>query len=222
MPPFLHEEPQPPPTLKSRIAGTAITVAVIILVVAAYWVVVGWLTPVPNLPKPEAYLVVGQPLPHLELRPLTGDGPSISLPDLQNHVTLLNLWGAWCPPCRDELPHMAELRQRYAGQETFRLLAVSCPQGGQGDDVPSLRQNTASLLARLKLDLPTYHDPNGATQDALFNLMKLEAFPTTVLLDRRGVIRAVWVGYRPGVETEIERYISNLLDEESTPAGGKK
>jgi hypothetical protein len=38
------------------------------------------------------------------------------------------------------------------------------------------------------------------------------------LLDRRAVIRAVWVGYRPGVETEMERYISTLLDEENKPA----
>ena len=66
----------------------------------------------------------------------------------------------------------------------------------------SLQDDTASLLKRLKLDLPTYYDPDGGTQYALSKVIDLEAYPTTLLLDRRGVIRAVWVGYRPGVETK--------------------
>ena len=44
-------------------------------------------------------------------------------------------------------------------------------------------------------------------------LIEFEGYPTTLLLDRRGVIRAVWVGYRPGLETEMERHISMLLEE---------
>ncbi len=217
MPPFQHDEPEPPPTMKSRVTRTALAVAIVIVMVAAYWTVVGWLMPVPNVPKPEIHSGVGQPLPFLDLRPLTGDAPPISLADVQNHVTLLNFWGTWCPPCRNELPHIAELRQRYAGREAFRLLAVSCPPGGQADDVQSLQEDTAALLKRLGLDLPTYYDPDGATQSALANLVNLEGFPTTLLLDRHGVIRAVWVGYRPGVETEMERYISTLLDEDGKP-----
>ena len=38
-------------------------------------------------------------------------------------------------------------------------------------------------------------------------------YPLTVLLDRQCVIRAVWVGYRPGVETEMERYVDMMLEE---------
>ena len=144
---------------------------------------------------------------------MTGDAPPISLADVPNHVTLLNFWGTWCPPCRNELPHMAELRQRFAGREAFRLLAVSCPPGGQAEDVQSLQEDTASLLKRLGLDLPTYYDPGDATQTALGSVINLEGYPTTVLLDRHGVIRAVWAGFRPGVETEMERFISTLLDE---------
>ena len=95
--------------------------------------------------------------------------------------------------------------------------AVSCPPGGQADDVQSLQEDTAALLKRLGLDLPTYYDPDGGTQHALGNLIALDSYPTTVLLDRRSVIRAVWVGYRPGMETEMERYIGAILDEENKP-----
>jgi thiol-disulfide isomerase/thioredoxin len=149
MQPFCANEP--PPSARSQIVQTALAVAIVIVVVAVYWVVVGWLMPAPKLPKPEGHAGVGSLLPYLELRPLTGELAPISLSDVQNHVTLLNFWGTWCPPCRSELPHMAELRQRYAGQRAFRLLAVSCPQGGQGDDVQSLQQNTEALLKQLGL-----------------------------------------------------------------------
>jgi thiol-disulfide isomerase/thioredoxin len=217
MPPFQHDDLMSSPSVQDRTMRTVLAAIAIMGAVVIYWLVAGWLMPARKLPKPEDHSCVGRPLPFLELRPLTGDGPPTALRDIQNHVTLLNFWGAWCRPCREELPHIAGLRQRYAGQEAFRLLAVSCPQGEQGDDVQSLQQETTLLLKQLKLDLPTYYDPDRASQYGLFNLLKHEAFPTTVLLDHRGVIRAVWVGYRPGVETEMERYIDNLLDEDSKP-----
>jgi thiol-disulfide isomerase/thioredoxin len=172
-----------------------------------------------SLQRPETHFGVGQKLTSLELEPLTGDPPPLSLSDLQNHVVLLNLWGTWCPPCREELPHMAELRQRFAGQPTFRLLAVSYPPIGQPDDVQSLRKETADLLNTLHVDLPTYCDPGNATLKAVDETIALEGYPTTLLLDRRGVVRAVWAGYRPGVEAEMERFIDAILSEQ--PAGGR-
>ena len=113
-------------------------------------------------PNPETHAGVGEPLPYLELLPLTGGQPPVGRQDLAGHVTLLNFWGTWCPPCRAELPHMAELRERYAGREAFRLLAVSCPAAGEPDDVQSLREDTEALLKRLHLDLPTYYDRRAA------------------------------------------------------------
>jgi thiol-disulfide isomerase/thioredoxin len=218
MPPFSPDEPKPATTIKHRLVRTVFAAAMVVAVAAAYWAAIVWLAPPVNLPKPEIHAGVSQTLSFLELRPLTGDGRPVSLADIRDHVTLLNFWGTWCPPCRNELPHIAALRQRFAGRETFRVLAVSCPPGGQADDVQSLQEETAALLKRLDLDLPTYYDPDDATQSALGKLVDLQGYPTTVLLDRRGTIRAVWVGYRPGVETEMERYISTSLDEESAPS----
>lgn len=166
---------------------------------------------------PESQQGVGQSLLLVELQPLTGDSRRTSLDDLRGQVTLLNFWGTWCGPCREELPHLAALQERYAGQKAFRLLAVSYPPRGQPDDFVSLRDETAALLGRLKIDMPTYFDPNARTLADAARLTGLPGFPTSVLLDRRGVVRAVWIGYRPGVETEMEQWIGDLLDENETP-----
>ena len=52
----------------------------------------------------------------------------------------------------------------------------------------------------------------------LMSLVDMDGFgyPTTVLLDRSGIIRAVWVGYIPGSEREMETVVSKLLAEMSS------
>jgi len=162
---------------------------------------------------PEAHTGVGKQLVFLELQPLTGNPPLLSAADLQGHAVLLNFWGTWCPPCRSELPHVAALSKRLGNHETFRLAAISYSPGGQWDGMESLRGETTELLKRLNLDLPTYADSDSKTLAAVDQVIGFEGFPTTVLLDRHGVIRAVWSGYRPGVETEIEQYVDKILSE---------
>ena len=211
MTPLSQPDEAKPPKADNPLKPLLILVVVTVVAAAAYWLVQRFFPLV--MPEPTVHAGVGEPLSYLELSPLTGDAPPTSLADIKNHVTLLNFWGTWCPPCRNELPHIAQLRQRFAGQEAFRLLAVSCPAGGQSNDVQSLQEETAALLKRLEFRLPTYYDPDGGTEFSVRKLIAEQGYPTTILLDRRGVIRAVWVGYRPGVETEMERYISQLLEE---------
>ena len=164
----------------------------------------------PVMSGPAAHRGVGEHLAFLEIEPLTGDPPRLSSADLQGRVTLLNFWGPWCPPCRAELPHLAVLPQRFAGQG-FQLVAISYPN--RDDDVASLREETAEVLKRLNVDLSTYHDPGSKTQTAIDRVIGFDGFPTNVLLDCKGVIRAVWVGYQPGVEREVANYIEMLLNE---------
>lgn len=211
------ERLKPTQVVTTHLTPLLILAVISLCFVGGYFYLTGLIVPPEN---PESHTGVGQPLEYLQLQPLTGDEQAVSLADLDGRVVLVNIWGTWCPPCRVELPRITELRQRFAGQGDFRLLAVSYP-GSQGrEDVESLRMETSRLLERLNLDLPTYYDPHSATLNSLSGTINFSGFPTTILVDRRGVIRAVWIGFRPGVETEIERYIGQLLDEVSSPDTG--
>ncbi|HFC05470.1 MAG TPA: TlpA family protein disulfide reductase, partial [Rhizobiales bacterium] len=44
-----------------------------------------------------------------------GEGNDLSLEKWKGRVVLLNLWATWCGPCRKEMPHLAELQQKYGG-----------------------------------------------------------------------------------------------------------
>jgi cytochrome c biogenesis protein CcmG/thiol:disulfide interchange protein DsbE len=156
---------------------------------------------------------VGKRFTGLKLKPLVGDLQPISSADVQGQVVLLNFWGPWCPPCRQELPHMAALAKRFADRMDFRLAAISYPPGGQPGDVQVLRDDTVRVLKELGLELSVYYDPDSASVIAIDPLIGFQGFPTSVLLDRQGVIRAVWVGYRSGIEDEIEQQVDKLLSE---------
>ncbi len=160
--------------------------------------------------EPTRSQAVGRALPRLELVQLTGGDARITLADLAGKVALVNFWGAWCPPCREELPHIAELHRHYAQRNDVAILAVSCPRG-LNEELESLRKETERHLRASRLDLPTYADPNQVTRLAFDELEQFAGYPTTILIDRQGIIRAVWVGYRPGVERDMQQQIERLL-----------
>jgi thiol-disulfide isomerase/thioredoxin len=157
---------------------------------------------------------IGRHLPYLKLEGLTGDAQNVSLDDLQGHVTLLNFWGTWCPPCLREFPHIVEIAEIFRNQADFRLLAVSCGQGND-EDLKHLRRETEIFLEVTKAALPTYADEKGATRQAMTAALGLDgfAYPTTLVLDRQGTIRGFWVGYAPGSERAMRALIQELLDE---------
>jgi thiol-disulfide isomerase/thioredoxin len=162
---------------------------------------------------------VGQRLSLLRLKSICGSAHDATEADLADKVVLLNLWAAWSSPSREELRALARLQMRFAGNRNFHLMTITYPPKDQAADLESLQEETLDLLRRQDLDLPVYHDPDTLTFGAVAKAVFFRGYPTTMVLDRRGVIRAVWAGYRAGVETEMERIVDDLLNERNEGAG---
>jgi len=157
---------------------------------------------------------VGMPLVSLEVQPLTGTTDGVSLDNLRGKVALVNYWGPWCGFCVEEFPHLVELWDRNRGNPEFAFVSVS--SGGQSDEnVPQLKQETEAFMKARGATFPTYVDPDGANRQLLASLIGTNGFgyPTTILLDRKGVIRAIWLGYQSGYERQMEQLVSKLLAE---------
>ncbi len=155
---------------------------------------------------------VGSPLSALELESLDEDGRSVTLADLTGRVVLLHFWQPWSEPSHETLPKLAAVEGRFRAERGVRFLAVSC-----GQDSPEyrtvLRQQTDSALAKLRVRLPGYADPDMVTRNAVDRAVGLRGYPVTVILDRRGRIRQVWHGLQPGADGEMRQLVAKLLKE---------
>jgi thiol-disulfide isomerase/thioredoxin len=161
---------------------------------------------------------VGKTLAALGFQPLTEGTPPVTASDLAGKVVLIDFWGPWrwWGSCRAQIVSVAKLYQKYGGRSDFKLCAVSCGQGGK-DNISQLRTATNDYLKKAGIDLPVYADPEETARASVDKVAGFDAFPTAVLLDREGVIRAVWTGFPPDrrerISQRMDELIGQLLEE---------
>lgn len=158
------------------------------------------------------HALVGKPLTRIELAPCVNTDQPLTTGDLKDKVVLINYWGTWCPPCREEFPHIVRLRGKFAGNDRFAFLSVSCSASGE-DNPAQLAPDTAEYLKSLGAEFPVYCDPDGKSRIPLAMAIRTDSFfyPTTVVADRAGVIRGAWTGYLQGEERDVEALVAELL-----------
>ena len=162
---------------------------------------------------PGAAPAVGHPFEKLRVEPITDNAKPLTLEDLKGQVVLINFWGPWCGPCVHEFPELVELSESLSKNPQFRFISISSPQSPQ--DSQNIDRTKAFLKAR-GYELPVHHDPQFVSAKNLAQLSQDPnfAFPTTVLLDRQGIIRSQWVGYRSGLVKEMREKALELLKAE--------
>jgi thiol-disulfide isomerase/thioredoxin len=104
-------------------------------------------------------------------------GKQVSLTRWAGKPVLVNLWGSWCHPCRDE-----------AGQ--LRAFLARHPGSVLGIDVEDSKPGARSFQRRYGVHFPSIFDP----RDVLVGRLKAAGTPTTYFLDRRHRIVAALYG----------------------------
>jgi cytochrome c-type biogenesis protein len=140
---------------------------------------------------------VGQPAPAYRTISLTGD--SVSLDQVRGRVVLLNVWATWCHPCREEIPILQALHERYAAQG-LELVGVSVDARGE--------EATIREFARdFEMTYPLWLDPDERVQSTFLAI----GVPATFLIDRRGVLRWRHIGPVRGNDSTLVRALEHAL-----------
>ena len=125
-------------------------------------------------------------LPNLE-------GETVSKDDFKGKILIVDIWGTWCPPCREEVPHFEKLYTTYGDQlQVVGINYEHVPQEAWVDTI-------AAFVAEKGLTYPCLIG-DDATQQLVPNLT---GFPTTLLIDGDGKVRLKVVGYHSYEKLEI-------------------
>ena len=128
-----------------------------------------------------AQLPAGTAAPEIDLRTLAG--ARFQLSALRGHPVVMSFWGTWCPPCRDELPELAELHRKH---HAAGLEVVAVNQGDQERRTSDVQH----FVDELSIPFTVVIDPRGRSR----RNYRLIGLPTTVFVDTAGVIRRVVSG----------------------------
>ena len=139
----------------------------------------------------------GSPAPAFTLPALSGQESALS--QFKGQVVMVNFWATWCGPCQQEMPLLDQMYKKYkpAG---FTLIGVNVDK-----DSPPVKE----LMARKPVSFPVLLDPANQVSKAYH----VDEMPSSVLIDRKGQIRYVHRGYRPGDENEYQDRIRQLIRE---------
>lgn len=113
------------------------------------------------------------------------DGGTFKLEDKKGKIVLINLWATWCGPCREEMPALVELQEKYKDRD-FEIIGLD------SDDEETPEQIKA-FAEKMKLNYQLgYADAN--MMNNFIKISKFNGIPQSFLIDREGKLRNVFVG----------------------------
>lgn len=127
------------------------------------------------------------------------NGTMVRLADFKGKVVLINVWATWCPPCVRETPRLVRLADEYTAHGLVVLGVNATYQDTEAD--------VRAFVAQQQMSYPVLLDPDNVV--GLRYPTRL--MPSTFLVDRAGLIRAVRVGEID--EQQLMEQISMLLAE---------
>jgi thiol-disulfide isomerase/thioredoxin len=159
--------------------------------------------------------MVGKPAPDFTLTVLDGAGKTRTLAkkDLAGKIVLIDFWATWCGPCMMELPEIQKLIEAY-GKDKKDVLIVALSQDDEPNDPKEVRKLVEKTLDEKQIKLTGTPvglvgiDPGHSVGDAF----QVNAYPTVVLLDAKGVVQTAHVGIPNGEVSAVGPTLSKAID----------
>jgi cytochrome c biogenesis protein CcmG/thiol:disulfide interchange protein DsbE len=126
----------------------------------------------------------------------TMKGESVKLSQLRGKVVLLDFWASWCEPCKRELPLLAKMAPRLK-EKGVEIVAVN---------IDDNKQNAAEFLRSHGVNLTVVYDKDHK----IVGSYEPPKMPSSFIIDRNGVIRAINAGFDSGDESKIEKQLTAI------------
>lgn len=123
---------------------------------------------------------IGALAPEIDLLTLAGE--RIVLSQQVGKPVIINFWATWCGPCRAEFPALVRKFKQYQAQGLV-ILAINTQDPNSDEGVRAFAENTLVPFAILR-----------DRDERVANAYNIRGLPTSVFIDRQGIIREIVVG----------------------------
>jgi thiol-disulfide isomerase/thioredoxin len=130
---------------------------------------------------------------NIRLKLNTFDDKLVDIGKYKGRVILLNFWASWCRPCVKEIPSLVRLQQQF-GQDDFKIVTINIGES---------KEQIIEFMKKVKMELPIMLDADGQA----VNDWGVYAYPSSFVLDRKGVIR---YAYRGALEWDSQPIINTI------------
>ena len=131
---------------------------------------------------------IGQQLSACSLTKLSNSKQPIEMSDFAGKVLYLDFWASWCPPCAKSFPFLNELHQQYHN-EGLQIIGINL------DENP---EDAEKFLVQYPAEFTLASDLSKQCAEGL----GVPAMPSSYLIDRKGIIRHIHLGFRTN-ETQV-------------------
>ncbi|GAB2995779.1 TlpA disulfide reductase family protein [Saccharothrix stipae] len=132
---------------------------------------------------------------------LMEDGKTVSLDDYAGKVVIVNIWGAWCGPCRTEAPELQKV-QDETGPLGVQVLGVNVKE--------TSTESPRDFMTNRALSYPSIYDESGRAMLA-FRGVPPNAVPSTFVLDKQHRVAAAFLG--AVIATDLVPLVEDLAAE---------
>jgi peroxiredoxin len=141
------------------------------------------------------------------------DGKQVSISDerYRNKVVLVQFLGSWCPNCMDETAYLVPFYNKFKSRGV-EIIGLAYERTA---DLERSRKNVQRLRDRFKVPyemlLTGYTNDKSEVAKSLPMLNNFEAFPTLIIIDKRGLVRKIHTGFSgPGTGAHYEQFVQEF------------
>ncbi len=136
------------------------------------------------------------------------DGSKFKVADRKGKVLLLNLWATWCGPCRAEIPELVQMQDAHR-DKGFQVLGLDVGDGEGGQETI---EQIKTFGEKYKVNYELARISNETTSE-FYRFTKFNGVPISLLVDKEGRIRGVFMGGGPKVLGQMKEAVEKLVAE---------